>query len=125
MSADKLTPAGGTLMEILSFTAEQTRSLADANGVLGEPLVIDGATVIPVSRVSAGFAGGGADIRNEKKSQTPAGVGARVTLTPVTFLVFKDGQVRQISVSREEKRPLGELAKAAVETFKEWTAKKK
>ena len=125
MSADKMTPAGGTLMEVLSFTAEQTRALADANGVLGEPIVIDGATVIPVSKVSAGFAGGGADIRNEKKSQTPAGVGAHVTLSPVTFLVFKDGQVRQISVAHGEKLPIGELAKTAVEKFKDWTAKKK
>ena len=123
MSADKLTPAGGTLMEVLAFTAEQTRSLADANGVLGEPIVIDGVTVIPVSKVSVGFAGGGADIKNEKKSQSPAGVGARVTLTPVTFLVFKEGRVQQITVAPQEKTSVVELAKMAVEKFKEWTGK--
>ena len=121
MSADKLTPAGGTLMEVLAFTAAEARSLADANGVLGEPVVIDGVTVIPVSKVSVGFAGGGADIKSEKKSQSPAGVGARVTLTPVTFLVFKEGRVQQITVAPQEKTSVVELAKMAVEKFKEWT----
>ncbi|MBP5618227.1 MAG: sporulation protein YtfJ [Clostridia bacterium] len=123
MSADKLTPAGGTLMEVLAFTASETRSLADANGVLGEPVVIDGVTVIPVSKVSVGFAGGGADIKSDKKSQSPAGVGARVTLTPVTFLVFKEGRVQQITVAPQEKDTVVDLAKMAVAKFKEWTRK--
>ena len=123
MSADKLTPAGGTLMEVLAFTASETRSLADANGVLGEPVVIDGVTVIPVSKVSVGFAGGGADIKSDKKSQSPAGVGARVTLTPVTFLVFKEGRVQQITMAPQEKDTVVDLAKMAVAKFKEWTRK--
>lgn len=123
MSADKLTPAGGTLMEVLAFTASETRSLADANGVLGEPVVIDGVTVIPVSKVSVGFAGGGADIKSDKKSQSPAGVGARVTLTPVTFLVFKERRVQQITVAPQEKDTVVDLAKMAVAKFKEWTRK--
>lgn len=124
MSQDKLTPAGGTLMEVLAFTAEQTRALADAKGVLGEPVVIDGVTVIPVSKVSAGFAGGGADIKSEKKSQSPAGVGARVTLTPVTFLVVQEGRVQQITVAPQQNETAADLAKQAVKKFKEWTGRK-
>ena len=121
MSADKLTPAGGTLMEVLAFTAAEARSLADANGVLGEPVDIDGVTVIPVSKVSVGFAGGGADIKSEKKSQSPAGVGAHVTLTPVTFLVIQEGRVERVTVAPEEGSLTRDLARMAVDKFKAWT----
>ena len=120
MSEEKLT-TGGTLMDVLAFTAEQTRALADANGVLGEPLVIDGVTVIPVSKVSVGFAGGGADIKSEKKSQSPAGVGAHVTLTPVTFLVIQEGRVERVTVAPEEGSLTRDLARMAVDKFKAWT----
>ena len=60
-----------TLLRVLSFTAEQTLRLADANTVLGDRFVLDGITVIPVSKVSAGFAGGGADVNDvgRKKRQ--------------------------------------------------------
>lgn len=122
--SEKTSLPGGTLMEVLAFTAEQTRALADANGVLGDPVVIDGVTVIPVSKVSAGFAGGGADIKSEKKSQSPAGVGAHVTRTPVTFLVIQDGRVERIAVTPEEPSLPMDLARMAVDKFKEWTHRK-
>ena len=89
-----------TLLRVLSFTAEQTLRLADANTVLGDRFELDGITVIPVSKVSAGFAGGGADVNDvgRKKRQNPAGAGAKITRTPMSFLVVKDGQVRRQTI---------------------------
>ncbi len=97
-------PDGSNLMEILSFTADKTLQLADAGSVMGEKIEVDGVTVIPVSKLSVGFAGGGADIRNagKKRTQTPAGAGAKVTVTPMTFLVIKDGHTQTVSINAEQ-----------------------
>ena len=78
---------GSILTASLEFTLEKLIQLADANSVLGERIEIDGMTVIPVSKVSVGFAGGGADVSDatKKKKQNPAGTGGKVTLTPMTF----------------------------------------
>ena len=110
---------GGDLMEVLSFTADKTMELANANSVMGERIEVDGITVIPVSKVSAGFAGGGADIRNadKKRTQNPAGAGAKVSVTPMTFLVIKEGDARLISVNAKEAGSEGWIL-AAVEQFK-------
>ena len=109
----------GDLMEVLSFTADKTMELANANSVMGERIEVDGITVIPVSKVSAGFAGGGADIRNadKKRTQNPAGAGAKVSVTPMTFLVIKAGDARLISVNAQEGDSEGWIL-AAVEQFK-------
>ena len=109
----------GDLMEVLSFTADKTMELANANSVMGERIEVDGITVIPVSKVSAGFAGGGADIRNadKKRTQNPAGAGAKVSVTPMTFLVIKEGDARLISVNAQEGDSEGWIL-AAVEQFK-------
>ncbi len=109
----------GTLMKVLSFTADKTMELANANSVVGERIEVDGITVIPVSKVSVGFAGGGADVRNvgKKLSQNPAGAGAKVSVTPMTFLVVKDGDARLIRVEAQDGGSQG-LVAAAVEQFK-------
>ena len=110
---------GGDLMEVLSFTAEKTMELANANSVMGERIEVDGITVIPVSKVSAGFAGGGVFIRNadKKRTQNPAGAGAKVSVTPMTFLVIKEGDARIITINAQEGGSEGWIS-AVIEQFK-------
>lgn len=92
--------AAANLMQLMSFTADKTMEMANANSVMGEITEIDGMTIIPVSKISAGFAGGGANIVNvdAKKSNTPSGSGAKVTVTPMSFLVIKDGEVTAVNI---------------------------
>jgi len=92
--------AAANLMQLMSFTADKTLEMANANSVMGEITEIDGMLIIPVSKVSAGFAGGGANIVNvdAKKSNTPSGSGAKVTVTPMSFLVIKDGEVTAVNI---------------------------
>ena len=116
-----------TLLRVLSFTAEQTLRLADANTVLGDRFELDGITVIPVSKVSAGFAGGGAAVNDvgRKKRQNPAGAGAKITRTPMSFLVVKDGQVRVLTVQSEETEQSGKLLSSVAAQAKALFSKKK
>jgi uncharacterized spore protein YtfJ len=118
-SETKKTTGLAGIMQIMSFTAEKAAELADANSVMGEVMEIDGFTVIPVSKISAGFVGGGASIVNaeQKKSQIPAGAGAKVTVTPMTFLVIGGGEVRAVAVDGSAEKKNG-LVGAIIEQIK-------
>jgi len=57
-------------------------------------------TIIPVSKVSVGFGGGGSEF-STKNGDNPfgGGVGAGVKVTPIAFLIVKEGSVRMIPVA--------------------------
>ncbi len=96
-----------SLINVMEFTVDSVRGLVDSNSVLGTPIQTDGMTVIPVSKLSVGFAGGGADVTDasRRKKQNPAGAGASVTLTPLTFLVISGNDVRTVSVAAPSNVP--------------------
>ena len=88
------------LPNMLENTIQKIREMVDVNSVIGQPITTpDGVTIIPVSKVSVGFGGGGSDFAS-KASENPfgGGVGGGVKVTPVCFLVVKDGNVRMLSV---------------------------
>lgn len=117
--------AAENLMNLMSFTADKALELADANSVLGERIYAQGLTIIPVSKISAGFAGGGANIVNAtaKKSNTPAGSGAKVTVTPLSFLVIDGTDVRMIEVKASAADTKSGLIGKIIEQVKNFTAK--
>ncbi len=114
------------LMQLMSFTADKALELADASSVLGEKIEADGMTIIPVSKISAGFAGGGANMVNAtaRKSNTPAGSGAKVTVTPLSFLVISDGEVRVIDVQASATDKKANIITAVINQVKAMKAKK-
>jgi sporulation protein YtfJ len=63
----------------------------------------DGVTIIPVSKVTVGFAGGGSDYvsKHANKQENPfgGGVGGGMNVTPIAFLIVKDGSVRMLPVA--------------------------
>ena len=90
------------LPNMLEHTIQKIREMVDVNSVIGEPITTpDGVTIIPVSKVSVGFGGGGSDFVNSKGGENPfgGGVGGGVKVTPVCFLIVKDGAVRMMPVA--------------------------
>lgn len=84
--------------EIMDTTIGKIRQLVDTNSIIGSPITTpDGITVIPVSKVSFGFATGGA---SGKKNISFSGAnGGGVKVEPMGFFVIKDGNCRMISVT--------------------------
>ena len=80
---------------ILSSTIEKIRELVDTSTIIGEAIYAEGGTtIIPVSKVTYGFASGGADFPSKStKELFGGGGGAGVTITPVAFLVISGGEV--------------------------------
>lgn len=89
--------------DLMGSTMEKIKAMVDANTVVGQPIVTDDVTIIPVSRVSFGFASGGSDFTS--KHQKPGGdnafgggSGAGVHLDPIAFLIVRGDNVRLLPV---------------------------
>ena len=85
MMKDKSSAAG-----ILESTIEKVKDLVNVSTIIGEPIKVDGGvTIIPVSKVTYGFASGGSDFPSKSnKDIFGGGGGAGVTIHPVAFLVI-------------------------------------
>ena len=91
------------LPNMLEGTMQKIREMVDVNSVIGQPITTpDGVTIIPVSKVSVGFGGGGSDFNGKNGGENPfgGGVGGGVKVTPVCFLIVKDGNVRMMPVAQ-------------------------
>lgn len=89
-----------TLPNMLEKTIAKIREMVDVNSVIGDPITTpDGVTIIPVSKVSVGFGGGGGDYAKTGSDGFGGGAGGGVKVTPICFLIVKDGMVRMMSVA--------------------------
>lgn len=84
--------------DMMAGAMDRIHAMVDSNTVVGEPIVTpDGVTLIPVSRVSFGFASGG----NDKAAAKPgvwAGCGAGVKVEPIGFLKLQADSARMIAI---------------------------
>ena len=92
------------LPNMLDSTIAKIREMVNVNSVVGDPISTpDGVTIIPISKISIGLGGGGSDFasKNSNQQENPfgGGVGAGVKVTPVAFLIVKDGNVRMLPVA--------------------------
>ena len=88
------------LPNMLEGTIQKIREMVDVNSVIGQPITTpDGVTIIPVSKVSVGFGGGGSDYANSTKDAFGGGAGGGVKVTPICFLIVKEGNVRMMPVA--------------------------
>lgn len=110
--------------EVLQTTMERIHEMVDANTVVGTPIVTqDGVTLIPVSRLSLGFATGGSDFG---KTQNVAknfggGAGAGVNVIPVAILIVKDGSVRLLPVAPPPDDSISRIVELVPEMFEKVT----
>lgn len=90
--------------ELMSTTMDKIKTMMDANTIIGEPIQAGDVTLIPVSKLSFGFAGGGSDFvtKNQKPGMDNTfggGSGASAKLEPVAFLVVRGESVKLIPVA--------------------------
>lgn len=87
--------------ELISASMDKIHEMADANTIMGKPVKVDGGvTIIPVSKVSYGFAGGGSDLPGKTDKELFGGAtGAGITVTPLGFLVISGGDVQLMQMN--------------------------
>jgi len=89
--------------DLMKDTMDHIHAMADVNMVVGQPIVAGDVTLIPISRVSAGFGCGGTDISSSDKTAKDSAVGggggaAGVNIDPVAFLVVRGDNVRLLPI---------------------------
>ena len=116
--------------DLLGISIEKIKEMADVNAIIGEPIKLpDGTTIIPVSKVSYGFASGGSDLPSKyDKDLFGGGAGAGVSIKPEGFLVISpDGSAKMVSMEGSN-NPISnaiEKAPAIIEKISGFISKKK
>ncbi len=108
------------LPDMMSGTMGKIREMIGANAIVGDPITTpEGVTIIPVSKVSFGFAGGGSDFmpKSGASGDVPfgGGTGAGVNITPIAFLVCRGENVRLLPIAAPANGTLDRLVEQAPE----------
>ena len=90
--------------DLMSTTMQKLREIADVNTIVGKPIQAGNVTIIPISRLTVGFASGGSDFvsKNQKPEADNSfggGSGAGMKLSPVAFLMVKGDTVKLMPVA--------------------------
>ena len=90
--------------ELMGTTMQKIREMVDVNTIIGSPIQSGEVTIIPVSKVTFGFASGGSDFatKNQKPEADNAfggGSGAAVNIIPIAFLIVKGDTVRMLPIA--------------------------
>ena len=93
--------------DLMGVTMEKIREMVDVNTIVGTPITCaDGATIIPISKVSYGFASGGSDLPAKVEEDLfGGGSGAGISIQPVAFLVILNGEVKLMQLSIDASTP--------------------
>lgn len=87
------------LGDLTESNMKNLQALIDSNSVIGKEIITpDGTVILPVSKVSFGFGSGGSDLPSSQKELFGGGTGGGVTLTPLAFLIVKNGDVKLLQV---------------------------
>ena len=94
------------LQEMIRTSLESIRAMVDANTVVGTPIQTpSGTTIIPISKVSVGYASGGLDFSTknaQQKKNFGGGGGTGLLVQPVCFLaVNAAGEVEVLPIAKD------------------------
>ena len=89
--------------ELMQTTMESVKNILKVDTVVGDPIYTpDGITLVPISKISVGFGGGGVEFNSKNagdKKPYGGGNATGVKIDPIGFLVIKDGCVRMVNVT--------------------------
>jgi uncharacterized spore protein YtfJ len=103
------------LNDVIKTALEQIKYIAQTETVIGEPIKAGDITLIPVSKVSIGFAAGSA--AEKEKESAGAGTGGGINITPIAFISISDNHV-QVHPLTPSDPIMGKILSYAPDIFK-------
>lgn len=88
---------------LMDTSMRKIKEMIDVNSIIGDPITApDGTIIIPVSKVTYGFASGGSDLPTKKENRDcfGGGSGAGVTIQPLGFLSIMKGNTKFIPIEK-------------------------
>ena len=98
----------------------KVKEMIDANTIVGDPITTaDGVTLIPISKLSLGFGGGGSDYakKNVPQNGFGGGIGAGVKIEPVAFIVTIAQNVKLLHITPPAESTLDRLIETVPEVI--------
>ncbi len=86
--------------DLIASSIGKIHELSDADTIIGEPIKVDeNITIIPVSKISYGFAAGGSDLPSKSdKELFGGGSGAGMSIQPLAFIVINNGEIKLLEL---------------------------
>ena len=112
------------LSDMMTSTMAKIKDMIDVNTVIGDP-------IIPVTKVSIGYGSGGSDFAMSSKQPDNCfggGAGGSVKITPIAFLIIRDGNVRMLPVAEPASTSMDRLIEQVpdlLDRIDAWRAEKK
>jgi len=97
--------ADSKFSDIINASLQKVKEFANSETVIGEPIAVGDTTIIPVSRITMGFASGGVDYAGKKARESApqsrannfgGGGGTGVNITPIAFLIISESGTAEI-----------------------------
>lgn len=94
---------------LMATAMQSIKEMVDVNTIVGSPVeTADGTVIIPISKVSFGFAAGGSEFNTPEKVKSPndsnlfgGGSGAGVSIQPVAFMIVGKNQIKLMPVNQD------------------------
>ncbi len=94
---------------LMATAMQSIKEMVDVNTIVGSPVeTADGTVIIPISKVSFGFAAGGSEFHTPDKVKAPdnsnlfgGGSGAGVSIQPVAFMIVGKNQIKLMPVNQD------------------------
>lgn len=104
--------------DLIASSIGKIHELSDADTIIGDPIKIDGnITIIPVSKISYGFAAGGSDLPSKNdKELFGGGSGVGMSIQPLAFIVIANGEVKLLELGSGNS-PANAIVSAVPELF--------
>ncbi len=91
--------------EIIENAMEKLKNVIETNTIVGKPILLpENITILPISRINAGFVAGGGEIKCELKNRSnlsypfSGGSGSGFTVTPVGFISICGKEVNYVAI---------------------------
>jgi uncharacterized spore protein YtfJ len=109
------------IQELLEKLATDLKGFANTETIFGEPIEIQGATIIPVCKMSIGYGGGGgegegSDPKSGGGKGTGGGAGGGIKLDPAALIIAKEGDISVVAIEGKSSK-LGALLEMIPETL--------
>lgn len=98
---------GDNISELIQSSMDKIKTIVDNSTIIGDKIVTDdGTSIIPISKVTVGFVVGGGEYSDMAKSKVgrfpmTGGSSGGISVSPVGFLVTKQGEVNFINVENK------------------------
>ena len=104
--------------DLVNTAMGKIKELSDADTIIGDPIKVDGdITIIPISKVSYGFAAGGSDLPSKTSTGLfGGGTGGGITIQPLAFIVVAHGDVKLLQLN-QDKSSTGAIVNMIPEIF--------